>query len=78
MIKILKNGREKEYFAHCQNCGTEMSYEYSDVKYETAIKGDKGKYVICPTCGTAISVSLLTEDEAKQRAKNVLFGNCCC
>lgn len=64
MIKILKNGEEKKYFARCNKCATEIEYELSDVKRETsqAYRGEI-KTIICPVCGETIQVNLLTKEE---------------
>lgn len=79
MIKILKNGEEKKYYARCGKCGTEIEYELSDVKRETshAYNGEI-KSVICPICGETISVSLLSKEEFYDRNRSGFLGGFSC
>ena len=58
MIKIIKNGNEKVYFARCPKCGTDFEYMNEDVVREeapdTADSFVASLYpictVICPVC----------------------------
>ena len=81
MVKILKNGDDKKYYAKCQKCATEMEYELSDVKRETstAYRGEI-KTIKCPVCGETIQVSLLTKEEVDESRKHgsSYLGYACC
>lgn len=80
MIKILKNGEEKKYYARCENCGTEIEYELTDVKRETSrVLIGEIKSVICPVCGETISVNLLSKEEFYYKNNGGYFGgfSCC-
>ena len=83
MIEVIKNGKEKTYYARCNKCGTEMNYRYNDVNVEKPNRGigTESRYIICPVCGEFISVNLMTEEEVKKRAQNSLlsygFSSCC-
>lgn len=74
MISIIKNGKEKTYYARCYECGTEVNYGYEDVKDDTssATRRVDRRFIVCPVCGNGITVDLSTEEEMKQR--NSLFG----
>ena len=64
MIKVLKSGMDKKYFAKCGKCATEFEYEHSDVKYEKNIGyNSEVKTITCPVCGQKSTVELLTKDE---------------
>lgn len=80
MISIIKNGKEKTYYARCYECGTEFNYGYDDVKLETSVAtmGISGRFVICPVCGKAIGVSLCTEEEVKDNMRRSGLYSCCC
>lgn len=45
MVKIIKHG-QKEFYATCDMCGCEFTYELSDLKLSCALNK-----VACPTCG---------------------------
>lgn len=74
MISIIKNGKEKTYYARCYECGTEVNYAFDDVKDDTssATRRVDRRFIVCPVCGNGITVDLSTEEEMKQR--NNLFG----
>ena len=80
MISIIRNGKEKTYYGRCHECGTEFNYGYDDVKVETSVAsmGISGRFVVCPVCGKAITVSLLTEEEVRDKIKDSSFYSCCC
>ena len=79
MIKILKNGEDKKYYARCIKCGTEMEYELSDVKHEKspAFSGEI-KTISCPICGNIINVSLLSKEEFYDCNRSRLLGGFSC
>ncbi len=82
MIEVIKNGKEKTYYAKCSKCGTEMKYLYSDVNVEKPSHGIglESRYIICPVCGDFISVNLMTEEEVKKCMENgsARYGYTCC
>ena len=45
MIKVIKEGK-KEFITICENCGTEFSYELSDINKS----GYSSSHVRCPLC----------------------------
>jgi uncharacterized protein with PIN domain len=73
MIKIVKYGHEKEFFARCLECATDFTYTLEDVK-ETAKEGETPPiseilaypFVVCPVCGERVSASKLTREEAER------------
>lgn len=82
MISVVKNGKEKTYYARCNKCGSEMEYMHSDVKYETsrAYANATQRYIVCPVCGESIAVNLLTRDEVEENKKHPYslgFNSCC-
>ena len=79
MIKILKNGEEKKYYARCGKCGTEIEYELSDVKRERsyAYNGEI-KTVTCPVCGEVINVNLLSKEEYYDTNRSRYAGGFSC
>lgn len=74
-MTIIKNGREKKYYASCAECASEIEYEYSDVCTEkSAIPGSpQTRTIKCPVCGTIIPVNLRTKEEL-DKISNSLFG----
>jgi len=48
-IEILKKGTDT-YYATCEKCGCEFTYQREDVHTHYSRVGD---YVACPTCGHA-------------------------
>lgn len=83
MIEVVKNGKEKTYYARCSKCGTEMNYRYNDVNVEKPghCSSLESRYIICPVCGDFIPVSLMTEEEVKKRMENTSLSygySCCC
>lgn len=81
MISIIKNGKEKSYYARCQKCGTEMEYMHADVRYETsAAYNQTQKLITCPVCGETIMVNLMTKDEVEAANNNARYSYsaCCC
>lgn len=64
MVRVLKSGMDKKYFAKCGKCATEFEYEHSDVTYEKNIGyQSEVKTITCPVCGQKFTVELLTKDE---------------
>lgn len=68
MIKVIKSGLEKEYFARCARCGTEMSYRIEDAK-QSVYSSMTQRSIVCPVCHTQIWVNLLTEEEVRENMK---------
>ncbi len=61
MIEVLKDGTNKKFFAVCQSCLSEMTYERKDTEIkETGQKlcGNPlvDSLIICPICGESICV----------------------
>lgn len=78
-MEIIKNGKEKTFYARCGNCASELNYKLDDVKTEESILRSNTKYIVCPVCNAPIAVNLLTEEEAKEQAKRSLsYGYACC
>lgn len=73
MIKVIKNGREKEFFARCFECATDFTYTLDDVK-ETFEEGETPPinelldypFVVCPVCGARRRADKLTREEAER------------
>ena len=73
MIKIIKNGREKEFIARCLECATDFTYTLDDVK-ETFKEGETPPiseildypFVVCPVCGNRVAASKLTREETER------------
>ncbi len=66
MIKVLKDGKNKKFFAVCPTCLSEMTYERKD----TVIREDEKKmvfdsFIICPICGESICVCFQPFEEGK-------------
>lgn len=62
MIKVLKDGRNKNFFAICPNCYSEMTYAKEDVSIEKSGRDYIGtpiarRYIICPICGKSFLVN---------------------
>lgn len=47
-MNILVNGKEIQYYSECNNCYSEIEYEFDE------IERDIEKYVTCPVCGESI------------------------
>ena len=63
-MTIIKNGREKKFYARCAECATEIEYEYSDVCTEkSAATGEMSRTIKCPICGKVLSVTLRSKEE---------------
>lgn len=70
-MEIVKNGIDKVFYARCGNCASEIRYRLGDVETEKSIVWkNEIKYILCPVCNQPISANLLTEEEAKELAKN--------
>ncbi len=72
-MEIIKNGKEKTFYARCGNCATELNYKLEDVNSEESlVLKTETKYVYCPECHAPIIVHLLTEEEAKEQANHAI------
>ncbi len=63
MIKVLKDGRNKEFFAVCPGCYSEMTYQREDTSINDVGRDYIGtpikrRYIICPICGREFLVTL--------------------
>lgn len=78
-MKVLKNGKEKSFYAHCLGCGSDLEYMNDDVKKEA---GDFTiQYITCPVCGTKLNANMETKeelDEWKLRAIGAFGYSCGC
>lgn len=64
-MKVLKNGKEKAFFAHCCGCGSELEYQLEDVQID--VDGNfKMRYVECPICKEKLVAQMLTAEETEQ------------
>lgn len=78
-MEIIKNGKEKTFYARCGNCASELNYTLDEVKTEESVLRGKTKYIVCPVCNSPFAVNLLTEEEVKEQAKRqTAFGYTCC
>lgn len=78
-MEIIKNGKEKTFYARCGNCATELNYTLDEVKTEKSgsVLRDTIQYIMCPVCDEHIIVNLLTEDEVKEQANHAIpYGFC--
>lgn len=67
MISIIKNGKDKKYFAKCHKCASELEYEHSDITFERSRQiNDEIKTIVCPECGTTLIISMLTKEETEK------------
>lgn len=64
MIRVIKSGKEKKFFAKCHWCASELKYEFSDINFTQQTKYLKRRRIIvCPVCGEEIDVYLCTKEE---------------
>ena len=68
MIKIIKNGREKTFWARCMDCITDFNYTWEDVTEidipeMTLPYLKKQRFVTCPVCNSQVPVAMITDDE---------------
>lgn len=64
MVSIIKNGRDKVFYAKCPKCTTEFIYALSDVQFEKEAFNDREISIInCPECGTKGIARMLTQEE---------------
>ncbi len=61
-MKIIKNGKEKKFFAKCTECATEFEYNFNDI-YTCKKNELKYRVVKCPACGNEEYATLQTEKE---------------
>lgn len=61
-MKIIKNGKEKEFFVKCCECATEFTYKLEDI-FDGKIGELEYKVVKCPVCGNNECATLFTEEE---------------
>ena len=52
-MRIIKEGKIKEYIAVCNKCGCEFAYEDKDVHHDNR----DGDSVVCPCCCNWIGIS---------------------
>ena len=69
MIKVVNKKKEepKIYRQVCEECGTELEFEYSDT-YEGALSL---RFIKCPECGQELAVEDV--DDEKLTSKNIEF-----
>lgn len=63
-MKVVKNGKEKTFYAQCNKCASELEYTFEDVqftKHDTIYELEKK--IVCPICGEEVYVSMLTKGE---------------
>lgn len=82
MIKIIKNGNDKIFIARCAECGSDLTYELSDVqrkKDEDDFYAPLYSYITCPVCYASIYVNLTTEEDNKKAPFPAFMPNgyCC-
>ena len=78
MISIVKNGKDKKYFAKCHKCASELEYEHSDVTFERSRQSnDDIKTIVCPECGSTLIISMLTKEESEKEGSRYGFGFGC-
>lgn len=78
-METVKSGKEKVFYARCGNCASDLHYGLEDVKTEEYLFWKSEiKYIKCPVCNEPIPVDLLTEEEAKEKAKHPFPYSCSC
>ena len=78
-MKVLKNGKDKAFYAHCLGCGSDLEYTNDDVTKE---KGEfTTQYIVCPVCGEKLNANMETKEELddwKLRAIGAFSYSCKC
>lgn len=68
-IKIIKNTLEDDILMTCHECGSEFSFNYTDIRRDesTSILGNRvvNRYVICPVCKHGCDIPSFKKKEAK-------------
>ena len=88
-MKIIKNGKEKNFITRCYSCGSDLEYTLEDV-YKKEIDSiaaifakDSSQLMIgevncisCPVCGKELYALLVTKEEYKKHMNDPQMYAC--
>ena len=86
MIKVIKDNTKEEFFTKCGTCGSELSYEYTDINFQKVpyILAPM-RSIICPCCGKETTASLQSKEDFEKGfippfggLSPEVFNSCCC
>lgn len=64
MKSIVKNAKDKVFYAKCPKCSTEFIYSIDDVHFDRQAFAERSTPLVsCPECGDIGVAKLLTQDE---------------
>lgn len=88
MIEAIRDNTEENYYTKCKHCGSELSYQYSDVTMiEQAFSYIPDRRIVCPVCGCVTAAELTREEDYKDSIISLksadnnyssLLQSCCC
>lgn len=73
MIRILSNGKDKVFEAHCVTCGSDLEYQHEDVQKDND-EEFKMRYIVCPVCGEKLVALMETKEDRDLWKARVLSG----
>lgn len=84
MIEIIKDNTKEKFYTLCENCLSELEYEYADVSMtELPFSYIPDRHIICPVCGKETFAGLKTKDDYTFDTNHfkfsaAAFNNACC
>lgn len=83
MIEVLKDNTKEKFYTVCENCLSELSYEYEDVvTKDIEFSYIPDRHITCPICHKETSAGLKTKsnysfDGSHFKFTSPMFANCC-
>lgn len=87
MVTVINNNTKSLLYTKCDKCKSELSYKYSDVKFEDIpFSFIPNRTITCPACGHITYAEMTTKEQYKDGDFPIRFPinnavnmhNCCC
>ena len=83
MIEVIRDNTKERFYTLCENCLSELSYDYEDaIINDLEFNYVPDRHITCPACGKDTFAGLKTKKDytfegSHFKASSPLFANCC-